>query len=343
MHIGLSSVWHGLLTGRIICAKITKKGGDNMTETTKTIFEKYEVRKTKKQKSAFREYITSLCNDWGYSCKIEKGSLGSKNIVVGDVDNASVIYTAHYDTCPRLPFPNFITPKNMFIYILYQLLIVSVILIPVFFVQLLVGFVAAMHFSPDVAFDIAYFAELIAMLLVFSLFLLGPANKHTANDNTSGVTTLIDIMSKLPMEERGKVAFVFFDMEEMGLFGSMGFRSKHKKSTDKKLLINFDCVSDGENALFVVKKGARGFVPLLNEAFPSTEDMNTEIVTKGAIYPSDQASFPCGVGACALKKAKRTGILYMDKIHTSKDTVYREENIEYFSNGAVRLAELISR
>ncbi len=312
-----------------------------MTETTKTIFEKYEVRKTKKQKASFREYISSLCNDWGYSCKTEKGALGSKNIVVGDVDNARVIYTAHYDTCPRLPFPNFITPKNIFIYILYQLVIAIAILIPIFLVLLFVGYVATMHLPEDVAYDIAYAAELIAMLLVISLLLLGPANKHTANDNTSGVTTLVDIMHKLPQSERGKVAFVFFDMEEMGLFGSMGFRSKHKKATDKKLLINFDCVSDGENALFVVKRGARGFLPLLKEAFPSTEYISTEIVTKGAIYPSDQANFPCGVGACALKKSKRTGILYMNRIHTSKDTVYKEENIEYFSNGAVKLTELV--
>ena len=30
-----------------------------MTETTKTVFEKYEIRKTRKQKTAFIDYVTS--------------------------------------------------------------------------------------------------------------------------------------------------------------------------------------------------------------------------------------------------------------------------------------------
>lgn len=314
-----------------------------MTETTKIIFEKYEIRKTKKQKASFREYITSLCNDWGYSCKTEKGALGAKNIVVGDVDNASVIYTAHYDTCPRLPFPNFITPKNIFIYILYQLLISFFILAAMLLIPYVVGLVLFAIFPSDIAFALYYLVDMATIFLILWLFLAGPANKHTANDNTSGVTTLIDIMGKLPGGEREKVAFVFFDMEETGLWGSMGFRSKHRKATNKKLLINFDCVSDGDNALLVVKRKARVFLPLINEAFQSTEGMSTEVVTKGAIYPSDQANFPCGVGVCALKKSKRMGILYMNRIHTSKDTVYKEENIEYFSSGAVKLAKLISQ
>jgi hypothetical protein len=54
-------------------------------------------------------------------------------------------------------------------------------------------------------------------------------------------------------------------------------------------------------------------------------------------YPSDQANFSRGVGAAALKKAKG-GLLYMDRIHTKRDTVYMEENIVYLTEGAVRLA-----
>ena len=33
------------------------------------------------------------------------------------------------------------------------------------------------------------------------------------------------------------------------------------------------------------------------------------------------------------------GMLYMDKIHTPKDTVYREENIAYLVDGGIRLTE----
>ena len=78
-----------------------------MTETTRTIFDKYQVRKSKKQKAAFIEYVENVAKSYGYGVKLEKGYFGAKNIVVGDVENAKVIYTAHYDTCARLPVPNF--------------------------------------------------------------------------------------------------------------------------------------------------------------------------------------------------------------------------------------------
>ena len=67
-----------------------------MTQTTKEIFEKYQVRKSKKQRSAFIEYVKGVASNLGYEVKIEKGSFGSRNIVVGDVDKAKVLYTAHF-------------------------------------------------------------------------------------------------------------------------------------------------------------------------------------------------------------------------------------------------------
>ena len=83
-----------------------------MNETTARLFESHEVRKTKKQKSAFIDFVSERAEQLGYECKVERGSFGARNISVGDVNTASVVYTAHYDTCPRLPFPNFITPKT---------------------------------------------------------------------------------------------------------------------------------------------------------------------------------------------------------------------------------------
>ena len=96
-----------------------------MTETTKTIFEKYEIRKTKKQKADFVDYVRTVAEKHGYTMHAEKGSFGAKNIVIGDPETAKAIFTAHYDTCPRLPFPNFITPKNFFFYIVYQFVLVA--------------------------------------------------------------------------------------------------------------------------------------------------------------------------------------------------------------------------
>ena len=48
----------------------------------------------------------------GYDPKEEKIK-SSTNIIIGDMDKADIIYTAHYDTCAMLPFPNMIIPEQL--------------------------------------------------------------------------------------------------------------------------------------------------------------------------------------------------------------------------------------
>ena len=316
-----------------------------MTETTRAVFDKHEIRKTRKQKSAFIDYVKSVSAAEGYTCKTEKGYCGARNIVVGDPDTAKVVYTAHYDTCARLPFPNFITPKCIWIYLLYQIVItVAVLGVPAVIVTVLYSLLQ--RWDPVLLYNLTvdYNAPMLLweILVVLAMFLLmaGPANRHTANDNTSGVTTLLDIMTTLPIEARSEVAFVFFDLEEMGLFGSAGFASKHRKVRGNTLLINFDCVSDGKTILFALRGGATRYAETIKTAFPSTETYAVEVVSKGVFYPSDQANFARGVGVAALKGKGK--FLYMDRIHTKRDTVYAEENITYLAEGAVRLAEAMT-
>lgn len=300
-----------------------------MTPTTKEIFERFEIRKTRKQKTAFTDWLRPILERNGYPVKTETGSMNCRNIVIGDIEKAEVVFTAHYDTCTVLPFPNFITPKAPLLYVLYQLLIC----IPVFAV--IFGISWLFSLLGDGMFMVGYW---LAFLCIMALMRLGPANKHTANDNTSGVTAVIDLALNMPEELRGKAAFVLFDLEESGLIGSGSFASKHKKVMKEKLLVNLDCVSDGETMLFVFRKKAKKMLPLFQEVFVSDDRVQTDFAIKGYVYPSDQANFNCGVGAASLKKTRR-GLLYMDKIHTKRDTVYREENIAYLVDGCIRLTE----
>jgi hypothetical protein len=280
----------------------------------------------------------------GYTPTVERGSLGSRNVVIGDVSKAKVVYTAHYDTCPALPFPNFITPKNFLIYFLYQIFITLIFLV-IPLVALEVIFMAIAKAS-GLGEDLSHIIFMVIYFLVLGGFLAltmaGPANKHTVNDNTSGVTTLIDTMTILPDELKSDVAFIFFDLEEAGLVGSKSFFKKHKNVMNNKLLVNFDCVSDGENILLVLSKKARGYAKHLEEAFKANDSVKVEIATKGVFYPSDQASFPYGVGVAALNYSKALKTYYMDKIHTDKDRVYREENIEFLAESSVKLASILS-
>ena len=295
-----------------------------MTETTKTVFEKYEIRKTKTQKTAFIEYVQSVANENGYTCTIEKGAFGVRNIVIGSPEKAKVLYTAHYDTPSVMPFPNFITPKHFILYLLYQIVVsLLFMIVPCGTVTFLAS--KLLHTTSSLSLLLVFEASLLCVIL---LMICGPANRHTANDNTSGVTLLLDLMVEMPTVLRENAAFVFFDLEEAGLLGSSAFAKKHA-GAHRKPLINFDCVSDGEHILFAVKKEARAYMTKLKESFTEDEYCTTEFQDKGVFYPSDQANFKQGIAVASLKRFKKTNILYADRIHTRRDTIYREENIRF--------------
>lgn len=283
------------------------------------IFERYQVRKTKRQKTAFIEYIRAAIPE----AAVEGGGFGgSRNIVVGDVKTAKVVFGAHYDTCAVMPFPNFLTPKNFLIYALYSVLIC----IPIF---LLAGGVNILLRTLGLGNYAAYWCGLAALWVFVAMMIVGPANRHTANDNTSGVIELCEIYFSLAPEEREKAAFVFFDNEEKGLLGSSYFRKVHREDMKNKLLINFDCVSDGGNIMLIFSKSAENrYLESLKEAFNFDTGSKTILFekAKGTLYPSDQKNFGCSVGVAAFKR----GILglYMDRIHTPADTVFDENNIE---------------
>lgn len=311
-----------------------------MTETTREIFEKHEIRKTKEQRKGFREWLISYAKANGYEAREEEVTKKAANVIVGNPAEADVVYTAHYDTCAVMPLPNFITPKNILIYIIYQLILTAVL----FAVPITVMFILAPIVLRATGSDALYTAMLIggyAMLIgILLLMRNGPANKHTANDNTSGVTLLIDLMTDMPMELRHKVAYIFFDAEELGTIGSKIYKKKHPRVAKSRPVINFDCVSDGKSILFVAKKKASALDEKLREAFKSNDTYSVEVATKGVFYPSDQRNFELGVGVAALNRTKR-GTLYMNRIHTPRDTVYDEENITFLKNGAIELARII--
>ena len=298
-----------------------------MQELTRKILEDYQVRKTKKQKTAFIEFIKRELPE--ADIQIEQGGLcKSRNIVIGDVEKAEYVLGAHYDTQPVLPFPNFLTPKNMFIYLLYVLAMVAGFSIIVAAVSWVVGYLTKDSLLALIAGDGVLF-------VLLALMLFGKANQHTANDNTSGVITLIEAYN---IEEiRSKAAFVFFDHEEIGLFGSMYFAKKHKKTMKDKLLINFDCVSDGDTIILIQSKHAKKYEDRIKAAFVSN-GTKTALVTDSSntLYPSDQANFKCSVGVAAFKKNKLFGY-YLDKIHTKKDTAFDERNIEFIIQGLRQL------
>ena len=304
-----------------------------MTETSKTILAEFQVRKSRKQKAAFRDWLCGELTAAGYAPTVEKG-FAARNVVVGDPEQAQVFFTAHYDTQAVLPIPNFITPRNLFWYLLYQFALVG----GIFLLAGAAEVVVILLFHPPLEIAMPVFG--VVSLICCWWIIDGPANKHTVNDNTSGVITLVETALALPVEDRSKVCFVFFDNEEKGMFGSSAFAGQHKQVKKGKLVVNFDCVSDGSSIQFFPSrklKKDQAKINRLENAFRSAGDRQVEIVRGFGFYPSDNASFRLGAGVCALREHKVFG-WYMSRIHTARDTVMEEENIELLRDGCLRLA-----
>lgn len=307
---------------------------------SKKILDDFQTRKTKAQKSNFTSFLISELEKNEIYAKIdERGSIiKSRNIVIGDISKANVIFTAHYDTAPKLPFPNFITPKNLLFYIFYQILI----LLPLFIICFLVSFISMIFFENIL---IAYFlCAFLAFGFVY-IIMFGKENKNTVNDNTSGIITLCEIMLNMTKDELATTAFVFFDNEELGLIGSSAFAKQHREEIKGKIVINFDCVSDGETIMVVVNGVARKkYGDIITSAYSMNDDYKVKpFITKAltTFYPSDQMNFPMNIAVAALKRKRFLGY-YLDRIHTKHDTVFREENIRYLIKSSIKFVQLLS-
>ena len=282
----------------------------------------FPVRKTGKQKKAFRAAVQAYAEGLGYACREEKGSFGSRNVVIGNPETADFLVTAHYDTCAILPIPNLITPCNFFLYFLYQMLIIAVCFLLAILIGVGIGLLAGNGLIAELFTYGAIWAILICMIA-------GPANRHNANDNTSGVVAVLEIARTLPEIHRKKVCFVLFDLEEAGLLGSASYRKAHKEQLERQLVLNLDCVGDGDHLMLFPTKKLRKDRDKLASLYPVCGHFGRKSLLlreKGfAFYPSDQMNFPYGVGICALHKGKLG--LYLSRIHTPKDTILEETNV----------------
>ena len=295
-----------------------------------TLLGKYQLRKTEKQKSAFIDWVKTYADEIGIPVIVEESRIfvRSRNIVFGDVDSARVILTAHYDTCARMLLPNFSTPGNLPLFVLEQTFLTLLIVLGGWLAGWGAGALLRGAVHPIVCGLACLLAGVLGSALVLYLMLVGPANPHTANDNTSGVLLILAAMQRL----KGKpgVAFVLFDNEEKGLFGSLAFIKAHGQAA-RRFLVNFDCVGDGNTLLLTGMKGgmrmpqAKRLMAAMEEIAPEYGMKTVSGVFPKWIYPSDQMLFPRGTAFAALK-GKR--VLYMDRIHTARDTMLEQRNVE---------------
>ena len=296
------------------------------------IDERFPIRKTRAQKDAFLTWGRETSAALGYTARVE--SLGRRgqhrNLVMGDVSEAEVVFTAHYDTAANMVLPNLMLPRNLPLFWLYQLGVVALLLGISLAVALGVQALTGSAEASLVAFMAAYWGLLLLMLL-------GPANRHNRNDNTSGVATIFRLMEQMPRAQREKAAFILFDNEEKGKLGSRAYAREHVRAGYTAVVVNLDCVGVGEHVLTIASALARKTTAYarLCQALQSGDDFQVRhFPSLGSAMNSDHKSFKCGIGVCACRRARLVGY-YTPFIHTRRDTVGRRENIDFL---ATRLA-----
>ena len=302
------------------------------------ILTRFPVRKSREQKEAFRRWSVERAEALGYTAKVEPAKLMcvNHNIVIGDPEAAEIIVTAHYDTPANMPLPNFITPRNVPVYLVYQVALVLLLAVPA------VAAVMAVYALLDV-FLAAYWTGFAVYMALLLLLMLGPANPHNANDNTSGVAAVMSLLARIPEYRRGKAAFILFDNEEKGMLGSAAYAKHHKRVKQEKLLINLDCVGVGESILFFAPKKVRD-LPLwqqLHRAVTPRAGKNVAFhPMEKALYPSDQANFTHGVAVCACRRHPVLGE-YCSHIHTRKDTLCEPACLEVITAGLAGMIQAL--
>lgn len=292
----------------------------------------YPVRRTKDEKRAFRQYILSELATKGMTAQVELTKDGkNENVVIGDPLTAKVVCTAHYDTPAASLFPNIMIPRNQLLFYLYQFTPIMLILAAALGGGWLIAGAAASDGETFarvflLGYLVLYYGLYFLMYRVFK-------NPHNCNDNTSGVATVLTVAEKLAAEQRGEVAFILFDNEEKGKKGSKAYFKDHETEMKSKFLVNFDCVGNGENIIFIAMKDAeaRSEYAALQEAFGQDGEFVSRFYPiKGSQSNSDYKNFPCGVGCMVCRQSKH-GVFYTPYIHTPRDTVASNENITYIA------------
>lgn len=293
-----------------------------MIESPMDVLQNHPVRKSRKQKRSFRDAVQAYAEHHGYRVKVESGSLGSRNIVIGDPETARYLVTAHYDTPASLWVPNLMIPCNLPLFLLSQIVLTVLLYVPTLAAAWL-----AMHLASD---TMLWYVVTLAMVWLTLLWMLaGPANPHNANDNTSGVVVVLEMMASVPQVFRDRVCFVLFDMEEQGMIGSASYRKKHRHAVKIQTVLNLDCVGDGDNIMLFPDKNVKQdhrLMEWLCAMERSCGDKSIQVRREGfAFFPSDQMGFPRGIGICALRGKGR--FTYVGRIHTFRDNVLDYTNI----------------
>ena len=312
-----------------------------MKSSTVLLFAEYQTRKTKKQKTSFIQQACSAAASAKYTSNVVRTKSGARNVVVGDIEKAAVVYTAHYDTPSRSLLPTFVFPATPILTVLYQMAVAFAVLLPTFIMYVIASAIfGAVGLTPAVSVLISLILAIGVFVAAMILFVSGPPCKNNANANTSGVAALFEIMADIPEELHDYAAFVFFDEQENGCIGSREFAKKNRRKLSKKLVVNLDCIGIGDEFVIATCSGVKSELPFIKEAFDEERGFAVSVLKGGNRIPSDHNNFKHGVGISAFKRAN-SGMLYADGMCSDSDTLCEEKNLNYVIESAIKLVRIV--
>lgn len=309
-----------------------------MKDYLSEIDERFPIRNSAGQKAAFR--ACALAEAGAVPAREEENE-GHVNLVFGDPDMARVIFTAHYDTPRRGLLPNLMLVTNPVLAWTYRLGTITLLLV-------LPALGAAWGVWTLLDLDWALISHRLLLLGVYTavyfgmlyLLFMGPANKRNRNDNTSGTVAVLGLMERLG--ERPGVAYILFDDEEKGKKGSKAFAKAHPEIKKNALIVNLDCVGNGDTYIFCGSTAAEQdpLFKALKEVMESSDHPARFYPAGKASMNSDQKSFDKGVAVCACWHKPFIGY-YNDRIHTVRDTVADLQTVARLAEALAAFAERV--
>lgn len=297
---------------------------------------RFPIRNTAAQKESFRQYVLDEAASLGLPVQVEVNQ-GHSNLILSSPASAKVIFCAHYDTPRRMLVPNLMLPTNALLRNVYRFgLVIPLVVIALAAARLIA---TALDLNTELFRDrlIMIGLYLGIYLILAQLLFRGAPNRHNANDNTSGTAAVLTLARKL--HSHPDIAFILFDDEEKGKKGSKAFVAAHPDVKREKLIVNLDCVGNGDHFICAVPEKAKSFMDSLEQAFSEKARMKAEIhPAKRASMNSDHLSFDLGVGVCACLRGPRVGS-YTGRIHTGRDTVADPQIIEELTDALCLFAE----
>ena len=297
----------------------------------------YPVRNSAEQKKAFRAWALAEAEKNGFTQASAETSEGHENLIFGDPRTARVIFSAHYDTPRRGLLPNLMLVTNRVLFWLYQLGIVLILLVFAVGAAFAAKSLLRLEWSELRGRMVMLAVYMAVYYAMFFLIMKGPANRRNRNDNTSGTACVMELTRRL--HEKDGVALILFDDEEKGKKGSKAFAKANPAVKENALIVNLDCVGNGDTFIFCPSRKA--------ENHPLTESLQSAVRLSGLnarFFPagkaqmnSDHKSFAQGIGVCACLYKPVIGY-YTGRIHTSGDTVAEPENIERLAEALYQFA-----